>query len=131
VSPFSETIDRVTSQLGEFQHEFYKAEMKQALAPYIDALEEQGFGRDEWQYLVDNDISFWDAIMPAPWKERFTQAARDDMGLFNQVKTDLETFGYLLIESLVEIRLWFPRVLTKDWCQKEASRIIKDLDAST
>jgi len=122
-----ETKDKFATAFGKFQRGYVKRIIKDVVGPRVDDLEAAGIGKEEFEYLVKNGISFYDSVMPQNWKKGLFEAVRQYKSIFDQVKDD-KAMAYLFMESLSEIREWFPKVIGKDYFESEYFKFRKDAE---
>ncbi len=109
---------KIFGALASLPEAAIKAEIRSKLEPYIDALEQEGFGREEWATMVAKGISFFTQIMPEEWKAQMVELAPSIEEVDNNTLV-------LFMEVLASIRPWFPQVVTRAYLYNELNSIKK------
>ena len=129
--PGRKVAERFATGVGTFTRSSIKTSIQRAVGPYLQALEEEGFGKEQLEYIVANNISFYRTIMPEPWREQTLKGMRKHRDLVSEAVKNSDAFIYLLMQSMAEIAPWFPEVVTyerRGWLQNELQEISKDVE---
>jgi len=122
------TKDKIRTALGRFQRGYIKGIIKSEVEPRIDDLERAGIGENEFRWMVENDFSFYDNVMPPSWKEGLIKFARKNKAQWDAIKND-RNFEYLFLEALGEVRSWLPGMIKGAYFESEFLKFKRDVDA--
>ncbi len=89
------------------------------------ALKEGGVTKEDFAYLVDSGISFYERYMPPSWKKLIVQDLEPHADSLKD-----ESYIYIFVEAIGEAVPWFPEVVTADkapWLQHEMELIRQDI----
>ena len=90
----------------------------------------EGFGQEQLEWLVVNNISFYRHILPEPWREELLQAARRNPTMIQKALENSDFFIEVFIEAVAELAPWIPEVLTKErkgYIENEIREAFNDL----
>ena len=102
--------DRLREALQGAEKEIIKIRLKRKIEPYLEALEsEAGFCQEDFNYLIRHNISFFDRILPHPWRQDLLDIVsehRQFLDLNDLSEDDVRQWARLFAEAMVELRPW-------------------------
>ena len=99
--------NRLRETLQGAEKEIIKIRLKRKIEPYLEALEsEAGFCQEDFNYLIRHNVSFFDKVLPRPWRQDLLDVVSERRQLLDLNEDDVQQWARLFAEAMVELRPW-------------------------
>ncbi len=114
--------DRVKQALQAGEREIIKNRLKRGIGPYLEVLESEcGFCQGDLDYLVKHNVSFFEKVLPQPWRQEVLGIVAEHRQLFDGNEDDVKRWARVFAEAMVELRPWI--ILPWPYLQAEITQV--------